>query len=125
VRDLATQKLIGFDPDIPTRKAIDLIFRENRIEIEPVMEFDNVETVKRAVEVDHGIAIVPHATVIQEAKQGTLVVLNFKGRSFTRPLGILHRKGRVHTPAMRKFIEILGWTCRTGGIRDWTGSSSC
>ena len=108
VRDLANQKLIGFDPDIPTRKAIDMIFRENRIEIEPIMEFDNVETVKRAVEVEHGIAIVPHATVIQEAKQGTLVVLDFKGRSFTRPLAILHRKGRVLTPAMRKFIEILG-----------------
>jgi DNA-binding transcriptional LysR family regulator len=72
------------------------------------MEFDNIETVKRAVEIDHGIAIVPQATVVQEAKQGTLAVLPFKGRAFTRPLAILHRKGRVLTPAMKKFIEILG-----------------
>ena len=63
---------------------------------------------KRAVEVDHGIAIVPQATVLQEAKQGTLAVLHFKGREFSRPLAILHRKGRVLTPAMRKFVEILG-----------------
>jgi DNA-binding transcriptional LysR family regulator len=108
VGDLAGQKFIGFDPDIPTRKAIDQIFRDNKLEIEPVMEFDNIETVKRAVEVDHGVAIVPQATVVQEAKQGTLAVLAFRDRDFTRPLAILHRKGRVYTPAMKKFIATLG-----------------
>ncbi len=108
VKDLMGQKFIGFDPDIPTRKAVDVIFREHKLEIEPVMEFDNIETVKRAVEIDHGIAIVPQATVAQEQKQGTLAVLHFKGKEFSRPLAILHRKGRVLTPAMKKFIETLG-----------------
>ena len=108
LRELAGLKFIGFDPDIPTRKAVDQIFRDNKLEIEPVMEFDNIETVKRAVEIDHGIAIVPQATVLQETRQGTLAVLHFKGKEFTRPLPILHRKGRVLTPAMKKFIDTLG-----------------
>jgi DNA-binding transcriptional LysR family regulator len=108
LKQLAGQKFIGFDPDIPTRKAVDQIFRDHKLEIEPVMEFDNIETVKRAVEIDHGIAIVPLATVLQEVKQGTLSAVHFKGKDFTRPLAILHRKGRVLTPAMRKFIETLG-----------------
>ena len=108
VKDLAGHRFIGFDPDIPTRKAVDIIFREHKLEIEPVMEFDNIETVKRAVEIDHGVAIVPQATVVQEQRQGTLVVRHFKGKEFTRPLAILHRKGRVLTPAMKKFIETLG-----------------
>jgi len=107
VPELAGQKFIGFDPDIPTRKAVDQIFRDNKLDIETVMEFDNIETVKRAVEIDHGIAIVPQATVLQEAKQGTLAVLKLKGGEFTRPLAILHRKGRVLTPAMKKFIDTL------------------
>ena len=108
MKQLAAQRFIGFDPDIPTRKAVDQIFRDNKLEIEPVMEFDNIETVKRAVEIDHGVAIVPQATVLQEVKQGTLVAIHFKGKDYTRPLAILHRKGRVLTPAMKKFIEILG-----------------
>lgn len=108
LKQLAGQKFIGFDPDIPTRKAVDQIFRDHKLEIEPVMEFDNIETVKRAVEIDHGIAIVPQATVLQEVKQGTLIAVHFKGKDFTRPLAILHRKGRVLTPAMKKFIETLG-----------------
>ena len=107
LKALAGQRFIGFDPDIPTRKAVDQIFRDNKLDIEPVMEFDNIETVKRAVEIDHGIAIVPQATVLQEQKQGSLAVLSFKGKEFTRQLAILHRKGRVLTPAMKKFIEIL------------------
>jgi DNA-binding transcriptional LysR family regulator len=108
MKQLASQRFIGFDPDIPTRKAVDQIFRDNKLEIEPVMEFDNIETVKRAVEIDHGVAIVPQATVMQEVQQGTLRIVRFKGKDFTRPLAILHRKGRVLTPAMKKFIETLG-----------------
>ena len=107
LKQLTSLRFIGFDPDIPTRKAVDQIFRDNKLEIEPVMEFDNIETVKRAVEIDHGVAIVPQATVLQEVKQGTLVAIHFKGREFSRPLAILHRKGRVLTPAMKKFIDTL------------------
>jgi len=113
LRDLLGQKFIGFDPDIPTRKAVDLIFRDHKLEIEPVMEFDNIETVKRAVEIDHGIAIVPHATVQQEEKIGSLAVVPFRGKEFSRPLAILHRKGRVLTPAMKKFIDILSMDLST------------
>jgi DNA-binding transcriptional LysR family regulator len=107
VGDLAGHRLIGFEPDIPTRKAVDQILRDHKVEIEPVMEFDNIETVKRAVEIDHGVAIVPEATVRQEAKQGTLAVRPFREAGLTRPLAILHRKGRVLTPAMKKFVETL------------------
>ena len=107
LKTLSGHRFIGFDPDIPTRKAVDSIFRDNKLEITPVMEFDNIETVKRAVEIDHDIAIVPQATVQQELRQGTLAVVPFKGKEFTRPLAILHRKGRVLTPAMKKFVEML------------------
>jgi len=107
VTELKGERFIGFDPDIPTRKAVDQIFRDHKMESEPVMEFDNIETVKRAVEIDHGIAIVPQATIQQEVSAGSLAMLTLKGRGFTRPLAILHRKGRVLTPAMRKFLETL------------------
>ena len=107
IKAVAGYKFIGFDPDIPTRKAVDLILRENKLEIETVMEFDNIETVKRAVEIDAGVAVVPQATVRQEVKQGSLRAVGFKGKEFSRPLAIIHRKGRVLTPAMKKFIATL------------------
>src|SRR2546426_12191467 len=48
----SARKFIGFEPDIPTRKALDKILKEHSVEVQHVMEFDNVETVKRAVEIE-------------------------------------------------------------------------
>jgi LysR family transcriptional regulator, transcriptional activator of the cysJI operon len=107
IAELADQKFVGFESDIPTRKATDALFKKVNIEVEPVMEFDNVETVKRAVEINAGMAIVPQTTVEREESQGLLNVIQFKGISYERPLALIHRKGRILTPAMRKLIELL------------------
>jgi DNA-binding transcriptional LysR family regulator len=107
LESLNGHKFIGFEPDIPTRKATDRIFREFNIDAELVMEFDNVETVKRAVEINAGIAILPQTTVTREEAQNLLKVIQFKNQNFRRPLALIHRKGRVLTPAMKKLIELL------------------
>jgi DNA-binding transcriptional LysR family regulator len=107
IEALEEEKFIGFEPDIPTRKATDEIFSGVGLEIEPVMEFDNVETVKRAVEINAGIAIIPQTTVTREAAQGTLKIIPFKNGTYTRPLALIHRKGRIQTPAMKKLVELL------------------
>ena len=107
IQELNKQKIIGFEPDIPTRKATDKIFKDSNIDIDLVMEFDNVETVKRAVEINAGIAIIPKTTVIREQAQGLLKVVTFKNQTYNRPLALIHRKGRVQTPAMKKLIELL------------------
>lgn len=107
LKELANEKIIGFESDIPTRKATDNAFRTLQIDNMPVMEFDNVETVKRAVEIDAGVAILPKATVLSEEKQGLLKLIPIKGDPIKRPLALLHRKGRVLTPALSKFIDLM------------------
>ena len=107
IKDLETEKFIGFDQDIPTRKATDQMFREAGISPDPIMEFDNIETVKRAVEINAGVSIVPSATIKQEIKQKLLCAIPIEGVNVVRPLAIIHRKGRVLTPAMKKFISTL------------------
>lgn len=107
VADLGPYKFIAFESDIPTRRAIDKMFREAGIDPKPVMEFDNIETVKRAVEIDAGIAIVPRATIEQEVRAGSLVALEFSGREFHRPLGIIYKSGRVLSPALKRFLKNL------------------
>lgn len=107
IQELLGHSLIAFDPDIPTRKILDQYFRENRLSFEPVMEFDNIETVKRAVEIGAGIAFIPHTTVQQELDQGTLKKVNLQWKQIKRPLAIIYRKGRVMTPALKKLISTL------------------
>jgi LysR family transcriptional regulator, transcriptional activator of the cysJI operon len=107
VERLKREKFIGFEPDIPTRKAVDKIFREAGLEVNPVMEFDNIETVKRAVEIGAGVSIVPRATVEQEVRNGTLAAVEFIGQPYFRPLGIIYKTGRVLSPAMKRFLKML------------------
>jgi LysR family transcriptional regulator, transcriptional activator of the cysJI operon len=107
LKALAGQKIIGFEPDIPTRKALDKILKEYGVEVKHVMEFDNVETVKRAVEIDAGISIVPLGTVAQEISKQTLVSLPIEDGDFFRPLAAIYKKNKVLSPAMKQFLAIL------------------
>jgi DNA-binding transcriptional LysR family regulator len=107
LKALAGQKIIGFEPDIPTRKALDKILREHGVEVKHVMEFDNVETVKRAVEIDAGISIVPLGTVTQEISKQTLASVEIEDGQFFRPLAAIYKKNKVLSPAMKQFLSIL------------------
>jgi DNA-binding transcriptional LysR family regulator len=104
---LAGQKFIGFEPDIPTRKAIDRILKDENVEVQNVMEFDNIETVKRAVEIEAGISIVPQGTITQEVAKQTLAELKIEGLDLYRPLAAIYKKNKVLSPAMKQFLSIL------------------
>jgi DNA-binding transcriptional LysR family regulator len=110
IKELAGQKFISFDPDMPTRRAIDKVFREHGVSVQHTMEFDNVETVKRAVEIDAGIAIVPRSTVQQELADKSLADLKIEGADMDRPWAVIYKKNKVLTPAMKQFIETLKTT---------------
>jgi len=101
------EPFVGFDREISTRKAIDQLFRGHNVSVRPVAEFDNIETIKRAVEIGQGIAIVPLASVQHEIEHGTLKVVHLSDETILRPLGIVHKKGRHLSPAAVKFIEVL------------------
>ncbi len=107
LKALGGQKFIGFEPDIPTRKALDRILRDNSVEVQHVMEFDNIETVKRAVEIDAGVSIVPSGTVIQEVAKQTLAQVQLDDGSYFRPLAAIYKKSKVLSPAVKLFLAML------------------
>lgn len=107
LKTLNGQKFIGFEPDIPTRKALDKILKDHSVHVQHVMEFDNIETVKRAVEIDAGVAIVPQGTVVQEVAKQTLAQVSLDDGEFFRPLAAIYKKNKVLSPAMKQFLAVL------------------
>jgi DNA-binding transcriptional LysR family regulator len=55
---------------------------------------DNIEAIKRGVELGLGVAIVPIASVRHELAQHTLITKSFSEGEFSRTIGILLRKGK-------------------------------
>jgi DNA-binding transcriptional LysR family regulator len=107
LKTISGQKFVGFEPDIPTRKALDKVLKEIGVEVKTVMEFDNIETVKRAVEIDAGVSIVPLGTIGQEVSKQTLASVAIDDAELFRPLAAIYKKGKVLSPAMKQFISIL------------------
>ena len=104
---LAGEPLVGYERDIPTRKETDRILRRYGCEPRYVMELDNVETIKRVIEIGRGVAILPEPAVRPEVRARTLAVVQLTDEVLTRPLGIIHRQGKHFSPAAEKFIEFL------------------
>jgi LysR family transcriptional regulator, transcriptional activator of the cysJI operon len=107
VKALSGQKFINFERDIPTRLALDKIFKDHRVTVEQVMQFDNIETVKRAVEIDSGVAIVPRETISQEIANETLKAVELENGAYSRPIAVIYRKNKVLSPAIKQFIAML------------------
>ena len=107
LKALSGQKFIGFEPDIPTRKALDKILKEHSVQVRHVMEFDNIETVKRAVEIDAGVAVVPQGTVLQEVSRQTLAQVSLEDGQFHRPLAAIYKKSKVLSPAIKEFLAAI------------------
>ncbi len=108
VTDLNGEDFVLFERDVPTRKAMDKIFKANAVEVKKVAEFDNIETIKRAVEVGFGVAIVPESAVTESKKAGTLAIVQLAEKYWVRSVGVIHRTDRSLSLAARKFVELLG-----------------
>lgn len=103
---LRKERFIAFDPDLPTRQFVDRHFRESGIALAHAMEFDNIETVKRTVEIEQGVSIVPLASVEAEVHAGALKAIPLDP-PLRRPIGILLKRNRPRTPALREFLALL------------------
>jgi DNA-binding transcriptional LysR family regulator len=106
--DLHGEKFVGFHQNIPTRRYIDRMLKRHKTEVIIVSEFDNAELLKRAVEINAGVSILPRDNVQREIAYGDMVYVPFSdGDKWLRPLGILRRRGKAPGPAERMFLSIL------------------
>jgi DNA-binding transcriptional LysR family regulator len=109
--DLAQERFVAFDRNLPVRRAIDRFLRHHDVEVEVTAEFDNIETIKQAVDEGAGIAIVPEPTLRREVERNTLVQAPFLlaagDTPLVRPLSIVHRRNRRLNPAVTEFIKLL------------------
>ena len=105
--ELAGQNVIGFDSELTIRREIDRVLHSHGAEVRVVMEFDNIETIKRAIEIDAGVALLPEPTVRREVEAGTLCTVPLATDELVRPLGIIYRRGKELGSTARRFIELL------------------
>lgn len=107
LEEAAAHPIIGFDPDLEIRKRIDAAFRKKKLDARVVLEFDNIETVKQAVQVGAGVSFLPEETVKQAAIAGALSISKLDPADLRRPVGVIFRRAKPLSTAAVKFIESL------------------
>jgi DNA-binding transcriptional LysR family regulator len=104
---LQNEAFVTFDPSLSIRKEIDRYLRRQGIKVDILMEFDNIETIKQAVEIGAGVSFLPVPTVQAEVERGSLAIAPLAMRDLRRPLGIVHRARQTFTPSVARFVDLL------------------
>jgi DNA-binding transcriptional LysR family regulator len=107
LEDLHGVEMVAFDADLEIRHEIDRVLTARGIEVRVVMEFDNTETIKRAVEIDAGVSLLPEPTVAREVDGGALIARPLAGIDLKRPIGIVQRRGKELGKTARRFMQML------------------
>ena len=115
IHHLQGQKFIAFSQNVSTRHHIDRILKRYDVAVQVTMEFDNIETIKRAIEIKSGISILPRSSVQTEIKSRTLTAIEFSNEHFFRPTGIVIRKDHQLNKAAQYLLELMQQK-RDGGL---------
>lgn len=107
LEELEGEDWIAFTEELPIRKKLDRWLKKASVTLNVRHEFDNIENIKRDVEIGSGIALLPLETVQREIELELLHAIPLKDVNWTRPLGIVSKRRRRLSPAARKFIELL------------------
>lgn len=106
VADLRKEKFILRERGSATRATIINTLQKNKLEVETVMEMENPEAVKRAVQSALGIAFISRFAVETELKARSLVAIRVKGLDINRELKIVYRKDKHLGRASQTFIDM-------------------
>ena len=107
LEQLRGEDFVAFDKDLAIQRELDKHFRQHQVAVRIVMSFDNIETIKQAIEIGSGISILPEPTVRKEVEGGSLAAVPLAHAELRRPLGIIYRQRKIFTPTLTKFVELL------------------
>ena len=105
--DLAGIDFIGFDEDLPIRREIDRFLRDNQVQVNVTLHFDNLQMIKEAVAHGSGVSIMPARVMETEIAQGRLVPIPIAAPELFRPVRIVHRRKKRFHRAAQAFLELL------------------
>lgn len=80
---------------------------ENNIQLNIIMEIGSIQTIKEAVELNIGVAILPKLSVEKEIKEGRLFSQPLPNYINERNIYFIYRKNQHFNPMMQHFIEFL------------------
>jgi len=103
---LAGENLILGERGGNTRRLIDLFFAQAGVSLHVSMELSRQAAIRRMVEEDMGVGIVPLQTVQDEVEKGRLVRWWIEGAQINWEMGIARLAGGYESPIAQTFVKL-------------------
>jgi len=107
VEELGAESFLAHNVRAASRMKVIETFAEHHTPLNISLELATIETIKRFVQKQIGIAFVPRMCVAEELERGTLATIPVRGLTYRRTLWAAHRRGATLPHAAAAFLELL------------------
>ena len=106
-RDLADYPMLLLDSGSNTRSYIDERFVKENIKPKIVMELGSIEVIKKLVQLEFGISIVPMISVQSEIRDNRFNMIRIFKKNECRKLGLIYQAKGIYSIAAKEFSAML------------------
>jgi len=106
VRELGAESFIAHNVSSPYRERVVKTFEKYKTPLNISMEMPTLESIKRLVEQEMGVALVPRLTAQIEIGRQQLVAITVKEMRLERRLQLIYRRGATLSHAAKAFLRV-------------------
>ena len=107
IEELGAESFLAHNVRAASRQRVVETFAEHRTPLNIILELSTIETIKRFVQREVGIAIVPRMCVAEELERGALATAPVRGLRYERVLWATYPRGATLPHAAAAFLELL------------------
>ena len=107
IAELGREAFIAHIVDSPYRWRVIQLFQKHQVPLNMRVELPTIESIKRFVQMEMGVAIVPRMCVRWEAERGTLVEVKIRQLKMPRHLYLISRRGARLSHAALALVRLL------------------
>lgn len=107
IKELGKESFLAHNVKTASRLKVIEAFARQHTPLNITLELATVETIKRFVQQNIGLAFVPRMCVNEELERGTLASVPVRGLSYSRTLWAISRRGATHSHAVSAFLKVL------------------
>jgi len=108
ISDLGDESFIAHNVVSPYRDVVLREFQSHKVPLRMDVEMPTIETIRRLVQHDVGVAFLPRMCVEQEIEQGALCEIRVKELHVERKIRLIWPSRRALSHAAKAFLDVLG-----------------
>jgi DNA-binding transcriptional LysR family regulator len=108
IEDLGAETFIAHNVISPYREVVVRTFRDRKVPLQMEIEMPTIETIRKLVQSNLGVAFLPRMCVEQEIEQKLLCELQVREMHLERKIRLVYPTRRALSHAAKAFLELVG-----------------